>query len=194
MFMALVLGACNQTGDPAPQTSETAELPSPVPSAASSEPRKSIIRPDLEATPIAAIELKPIELSVTFDDKSAQPDKAALAELDRIMTTPSFQAGGPIILRGHSDSLGSDKKNLAASKKRAEAVRDYLEKKGVSADRMTVVALGEGRPIAPNRKLDGSDDPEGRAKNRRVEILVELPSSTADELDPAANEDPAPKR
>jgi outer membrane protein OmpA-like peptidoglycan-associated protein len=48
--------------------------------------------------------------------------------------------------------------------------------KGVAAERITVVPLCEARPIESNRKLDASDDPEGCAKNRRVEINVDLPN------------------
>ena len=79
-----------------------------------------------------------------------------------------------------------------ASKKRAEAVAHYLEKHGVAKDRITVIALGEGRPIAPNAKLDGSDDPEGRARNRRVDISVtpgDLPEPAAT---PSAEPSPIP--
>ena len=58
---------------------------------------------------------------------------------------------------------------------RAEAVRDYLVEKGIAADRITVVALGETTPLVPNARPDGSDDPEARARNRRVEVAVDLP-------------------
>jgi OOP family OmpA-OmpF porin len=54
-------------------------------------------------------------------------------------------------------------------------VRDYLVEKGIAADRITVVALGETTPLVPNARPDGSDDPEARARNRRVEVAVDLP-------------------
>ena len=72
-------------------------------------------------------------------------------------------AQGAIVLRGSSDSRGSDADNKAASKRRAEAVARYLEAHGVAKDRLTVIALGEDRPVAPNANLDGSDNPAGRA-------------------------------
>lgn len=71
-----------------------------------------------------------------------------------------------VVIEGHTDSRGSDANNLELSRKRAEAVRDYLASQGVSADRMQAVGRGESQPIAPN------DTPEGRANNRRVEIIV----------------------
>ena len=99
--------------------------------------------------------------------------------IDTLLSDPVVALGGPITIWGHSDSQGSDAANLSASRRRAEAVRDYLVQKGVAADRITVIAMGEARPIAPNRKLDGSDDPEGRDKNRRVEIKVDLPKAAS---------------
>ena len=120
---------------------------------------------------------EPVELTVPFPAKGAQPDPAGMALLDTLAADPVLALGGPITIWGHSDSSGSDASNLIASRKRAEAARDYLVKKGVAAERITVIALGEARPIAPNRKLDGSDDPEGRDKNRRVEIKVDLPKA-----------------
>jgi OOP family OmpA-OmpF porin len=141
------------------------------------EAKKSIIRPDIEPSPTPTPPAEPVELTIPFPAKGAQPDQAGLAQLDTLVADPVLALGGPITIWGHSDSSGSDASNLVASRKRAEAVRDYLVEKGVAADRMTVVAMGEGRPIAPNRKLDGSDDPEGRDKNRRVEIKVDLPKA-----------------
>ncbi len=81
---------------------------------------------------------------------------------------------GRLVLRGHSDSEGDDAANRIMSRKRAEAVRDYLARKGLERSRMSVIALGETRPIAPNAKPDGSDDSAGRARNRRSRL-----SSTA---------------
>jgi outer membrane protein OmpA-like peptidoglycan-associated protein len=75
-------------------------------------------------------------------------------------------------VEGHTDSQGDDASNLKLSQARAEAVRDYLVKKGVDSSRLTPVGFGESKPIADN----GSK--EGRAQNRRVEFnLVDGPSS-----------------
>jgi OOP family OmpA-OmpF porin len=62
---------------------------------------------------------------------------------------------------------------LRASRRRAEAVRDFLIGNGAAAEQIVVVALGEMRPIAPNAHLDGSPDEEGRASNRRVDVQVD---------------------
>ena len=69
-------------------------------------------------------------------------------------------------LEGHTDSIGSEEYNQGLSERRADAVRDYLTSKGVRASRLTSRGYGESRPIASN------DTEEGRAENRRVEMVV----------------------
>ncbi|MCC2975581.1 OmpA family protein [Sphingomonas sp. PL-96] len=151
---------------------------------------KSIIRPEAEPNPEPTQPpLEPIEQDVQFPAGVAL-DAAATAALDALLAEPALQAGGPITLRGHSDSKGDDAKNLRASRRRAEAVRDYLVGKGVAKDRITVIALGEARPVAPNAKPDGSDDKAGRARNRRVGITVALPQPAPEA---SATPEPAPK-
>jgi outer membrane protein OmpA-like peptidoglycan-associated protein len=77
---------------------------------------------------------------------------------------------GTVTIEGHTDAIGSDADNQALSERRAAAVRGALEKALGSGYQYTSVGFGETRPIAPNTKPDGSDDPDGRALNRRVEI------------------------
>ena len=113
---------------------------------------------------------------IGFGETPMKLDDAARQALDALIVTPAMKAGGPITLRGHSDSRGADGDNKVASAKRAELVRDYLVEKGVAKDRITLIAIGEGRPVAPNVREDGSDDPEGQARNRRVDVTVALPT------------------
>lgn len=133
---------------------------------------RSILRPDVVEPEVPKVE--PVHAVVGFGNVTMTLDDAGRSAIDALLETPAMMAGGPITLRGHSDSRGSDGDNRVASRNRAEAVRDYLVEKGVAADRITLFALGEGRPIAPNVREDGSDDPEGRAKNRRVEIDIAI--------------------
>ena len=78
-----------------------------------------------------------------------------------------------IELSSHTDSKGSDKYNLDLSQKRAESCVNYLiNEKGVTKDRVTAKGYGESVPVAPNTKPDGTDDEEGRAKNRRTEFKI----------------------
>lgn len=140
-----------------------------------SEP-KSILRPDVAAPEPAPPPLEPISATVAFGASGARLDDSGRQTIDDLIGKPTVAAGGPIILRGNTDARGSDQANLVVSRRMAEAVRDYLVKKGIEPDRISVIALGERRPIAPNAKEDGSDDPEGRARNRRVEVEVKLPA------------------
>lgn len=80
---------------------------------------------------------------------------------------------GPIRIAGHSDGKGSDAYNDALSTRRAQAVADWLKGPGGLSDRsFEVQGIGKRAPLAPNAKPDGEDDPEGRARNRRVEITI----------------------
>ena len=69
-------------------------------------------------------------------------------------------------IEGHTDNVGSDTKNLVLSQKRATAVKNYLKKKGVDSSKLEDFGYGESKPIATN------DTPEGRQKNRRVEMTI----------------------
>lgn len=192
----LALGACGQDADP--QASASAAADQLAPAAADGTPRndgdslgasedeaatdskKSIIRPDIGPAPTETPPPEPLDVVVQFPARGTAFDTEAKALIDGVLASPTLQAGGPIVLRGHSDSRGSDRDNLAASRRRAEAVRDYLVERGVTPGRITVIAMGEASPAVPNRKPDGTEDPEGQARNRRVEIAVELPVAPAD--------------
>jgi len=69
-------------------------------------------------------------------------------------------------IQGHTDSTGSEIYNKELGQKRADAVRDYLHEQGVPLNLMQSISYGESKPIAENSSRDG------RAQNRRVEILV----------------------
>lgn len=69
-------------------------------------------------------------------------------------------------IQGHTDSDASDTYNQKLSQRRAEAVKAYLVKRGIEAERMTTVGFGESKPIADNNTADG------KAKNRRIEFKV----------------------
>lgn len=161
-------------------------------SANAAEPQRSILRPEV-AEPEEPPKIEPAQAVIGFGETPMKLDDAARQALDALIATPAMKAGGPITLRGHSDSRGADGDNKVASAKRAELVRDYLVEKGVAKDRITLIAIGEGRPVAPNVREDGSDDPEGQARNRRVDVTVALPTVMVP-LPVAPNAaDPAPK-
>jgi outer membrane protein OmpA-like peptidoglycan-associated protein len=82
-----------------------------------------------------------------------------------------------IVVEGHTDSQGPASFNQDLSQRRAEAVRGYLVSHGLSSDRITSQGFGPTRPIADNAS------PEGRANNRRVEIVVQPTSGGSDKSD-----------
>lgn len=72
----------------------------------------------------------------------------------------------PIVVEGYTDSVGSDTNNMRLSQDRANAVRNYLVSKGLPSDKVSAVGKGKSNPVAAN------DTADGRANNRRVEIVV----------------------
>ena len=165
---ALALAGCDRR-PPEPE-------PEPAPTETARQP-VSIIRDDIEGAPEAP-PLAPLNLRVGFPDGGAELSQVAQAELETLLASPQLAAGGRIVLRGHSDSAGTDEANLRASQARAEAVRDWLVEHGVDEARITVIAMGEQNPLRPNALSDGSENAPGRAANRRVDVQVEVPSGS----------------
>ena len=77
-----------------------------------------------------------------------------------------------IELGSHTDSRGNDEYNRDLSQRRAESAVNYIISQGVDKNRIRARGYGEAMPIAPNTNPDGTDNPEGRQKNRRTEIKV----------------------
>lgn len=182
--LAVALAGCN-VQEPA-RDNAAAENKSILANNSVAEAPKSILRPEVVPDQPEKPELKPLDLVVPFGASGLKLDDAGRKLLDEMLGNATLAAGGPITIGGHSDTRGNDRDNLVASRKRAEVVRDYLLSKGVPAERMTVIAFGETRALVPNAKPDGSDDPEARAKNRRVEVQVALPQPAPAETAPAA--------
>ncbi|HSW59906.1 MAG TPA: OmpA family protein, partial [bacterium] len=90
--------------------------------------------------------------------------KAKLNEIADVLLTTSERH---ITIEGHTDSQGSDSFNMDLSQRRADAVRSYLVEKGYEGDLVVAKGLGETTPVGNN------NSPEGRANNRRVEIIIE---------------------
>ena len=109
-----------------------------------------------------------------FDSADLQPKaRNALKEVAAFIRD---KAQGEVLIEGHTDAKGSDSYNQSLSERRAEAVLDWLlQRKGLrelAGVTYTTRGYGESKPVAPNAQPDGSDDPEGRQKNRRVEIVI----------------------
>lgn len=113
-----------------------------------------------------------LEGDVLFDfDKSSirQDAEASLSKVGEVIKA----FGHAVAITGHTDAKGSDAYNLELSRQRAESVKAWLvEQAGIPADSITTAGRGEAEPVAPNTNPDGSDNPDGRQRNRRVEIRV----------------------
>ena len=116
-----------------------------------------------------------IELAadVLFDFDKADILPKAREALKQTAEVIREKSKGVVQIEGHTDSKGSDAYNQKLSEGRANAVKEWLTKQeGLKNVRFATRGFGAKKPVAPNTKPDGSDDPEGRQKNRRVEIIV----------------------
>jgi len=116
-----------------------------------------------------------IELSgdILFDFDKWNIRPAAEPVLTQVAEVIKQYPNAAVLIEGYTDSKGSDSYNLKLSQNRAASVKDWLVKKGgVGNKKITTKGWGEAKPVAPNENEDGSDNPEGRQKNRRVEITV----------------------
>jgi len=117
-----------------------------------------------------------IELSADvlfdFDKYDLRPD--AFDSLRKVGAVLKEYLQAPVLIAGHTDAKGVHAYNQKLSTNRAVVIKQWLvEHAGIEAGRLATQGLAETKPVAPNTKSDGSDDPEGRQKNRRVEIIVE---------------------
>jgi outer membrane protein OmpA-like peptidoglycan-associated protein len=116
-----------------------------------------------------------IELAadVLFDFDKANIKPQAAAALKQVASMIRNKAVGVVRIEGHTDSKGSDAYNLRLSRRRANSVKTWLiHKENLKNVAFETRGFGAKKPIAPNTKSDGSDNPEGRQKNRRVEIIL----------------------
>ncbi len=109
----------------------------------------------------------PSDISFDVGRADIKPDLRAV--LDQFASGLKSQPSTLVRIVGHTDSTGSDAINQPLSLKRAESVKSYIEDRGVSGSRIEAVGRGEHEPMADNTT------PEGRAKNRRVEIFLREP-------------------
>ena len=108
--------------------------------------------------------------SVLFRSAKSTLLSSAQVKLDQVAKALLAVRARNLIVEGHTDSQGSESYNQGLSQRRADTVRDYLVQRGYPADRIQARGKGKGSPIADNAS------PEGRANNRRVEIVIERES------------------
>ena len=111
------------------------------------------------------LEEKPVTIEgANFDFDSAKIGRSAEKKLSEVVEFAAEYGNAQLEVSGHTDSIGKEEYNQKLSEKRANAVGDYLVKKGVAANRIVTKGYGETAPVADNKTASG------RAKNRRVEI------------------------
>ncbi|MBQ2560679.1 MAG: OmpA family protein, partial [Fibrobacter sp.] len=121
---------------------------------------------DTEGCPVNKKEdLDQLKKGIKFRTGSSRLTKSSYGTLDDIADLMNRIPEANLEVQGHTDDRGSAKKNLKLSETRAGAVVKYLVKKGIARDRLRAVGYGSEKPIADN------DDADGRAQNRRVELV-----------------------
>jgi len=103
---------------------------------------------------------------VLFDTGSYTLKPGAREKLAKISGIVLAHPGLTLQIEGHTDSVGGDEFNQQLSERRADSVRDFLAEQGVPASSITARGFGKTQPVASN------DSPEGRQRNRRVELVV----------------------
>ncbi|HTA65585.1 MAG TPA: OmpA family protein [Xanthomonadaceae bacterium] len=132
-------------------------------------PAGTTVGPDGCPVPVT-IDLRGVNFD--FDKSKLRPDAVEILgqAIEVLKKYPELK----VEVAGHTDSIGTDAYNQKLSERRAKAVYDYLTSNGVDAGRLIGPhGYGKTRPIAPNTNPDGTDNPQGRAQNRRTELNVQ---------------------
>ncbi|HET6633240.1 MAG TPA: OmpA family protein [Rhodanobacteraceae bacterium] len=141
----------------------------------------TIVGPDGCAKPVV-IDLRGVNFKFDRPSKGEddiaptlqEPTADSVAILDQAVDTLTRYPAVKVELDGHTDSIGTEAYNQALSERRAQIVYDYLTSHGIDPDRIVAVkGFGEDRPIATNKTR------EGRAQNRRTELVVQNPNQPA---------------
>lgn len=161
---ALVVFAAGQPAAAAP--------PLPSPRIVDLQPRVVTLKPrivDLRPRQHRHTYVVDADVLFAFDSAKLSPDAASV--LDGVVRTLARPAVTKVTITGYTDSIGSAGYNRDLSRRRADAVRSYLQQKVANRHlHYTSVGKGEADPVAPNSTPGGSDNPAGRRKNRRVTI------------------------
>ncbi|MDP4934253.1 MAG: OmpA family protein [Salibacteraceae bacterium] len=119
--------------------------------------------------------------NILFDFDKADLREASITELQRVSSYLHTSPAVDLRIDGHADWIGSIEYNLALSEQRAKRAYYFIISEGISDKRLTYQYFGESLPIAPNANADGTDNPDGRQLNRRVEFKLDE-TGTADNV------------
>jgi outer membrane protein OmpA-like peptidoglycan-associated protein len=127
---------------------------------------------------------KPVEVIVSKCEERLRVGSDFLFDFDRAEVRPEAEpavaelaqhveaANKAVMIEGHTDAIGSESYNQGLSERRAAAVRTALVGRGLRLVPLNIRGFGKSRPVAPNQRPDGTDDPDGRQRNRRVEVVI----------------------
>lgn len=113
-------------------------------------------------------------LALYFEYDEAGLHQRAQKQLQIIADMLKSDSKRTLRIAGHTDARGAEDYNLRLSQQRAESVKKQLIALGVTPAQVDTTGLGTAQPLSPNQKSDGTDDPEGRSKNRRAEIYLDF--------------------
>jgi outer membrane protein OmpA-like peptidoglycan-associated protein len=113
-----------------------------------------------------------IALYYEYDSATLHP--RAQAQLKIVASVLKDNPDKKLKITGHTDALGTDAYNIALSQRRADAVKQFFHDQGVPVSQVETTGIGKAVPLSPNANPDGSDNPEGRGRNRRAEILLDF--------------------
>jgi outer membrane protein OmpA-like peptidoglycan-associated protein len=181
---ALALAACSPAADSDPPPAR--ETPTPAPAAPASAPPATprggmtgsvssltgdVSGLNIRVTDMGTIIDLPADALFEFDKADLTP--AAEAQLQKVAALIRKAPPGGIQVIGHTDAKGDDAYNQRLSEARARTVADWFGAQvGVRQRAFAVSGKGETAPVAPNETATGADDPAGRTKNRRVEVIL----------------------
>ncbi len=159
---------------PAPLRAEPAPVAPP--------PAPVVVAPPLAPPPPPAVQAVEVIVSkceerlrvgadFLFDFDRAELRSEADAALAHVAARIST-AKKAVLIEGHTDAKGTESYNQTLSERRAGAVRVALAGRGLPGEWLRIRGYGKSHPVAPNHHPDGSDDPDGRQKNRRVEVVI----------------------
>ncbi len=168
---------------PPPPPPQRVEAPAPPPAASPPTTSVEVLKPNPRPVEVLTA-AKAVEVITSkceerlrvgsdflFDFNRAElrsEAEPALAEIARRVA----QANKMAMIEGHTDAIGSDGYNQTLSERRATAVRLALVDRGLGYEKLNIRGFGKTRPVAPNQFADGTDDPAGRQRNRRVEVVI----------------------
>lgn len=113
------------------------------------------------------------DTDVLFDFDKAEIKPTATPDLEKLAQVVKQYTKSLVVINGYTDAKGDDAYNLSLSQRRAQAIADWLtQHQAGAAGQFQVKGFGETKPVAPNTKPDGTDNPEGRQQNRRVEVII----------------------